>query len=167
MYIKETELQELQMKFETLKMENNGKEKTTSDDYWRLQYLLNKQMQKTDDSNLKQTNKAFSQKHLKVMSDNQKLGSENKKLVAKIKELTHELEKNKKKRLKQKRLFERLTAQQESPKNSDTETQEIHKVITPEDEEQIQTYIDRNYFIECMNELIKKFLGQEQIPNDD
>ena len=84
-------------------METSGKEKTTLDDYWRRQYLLTKQMQKTDDSKLKEVNKEFFQKHLKITSANQKGGGENKKLVAKIKELTHKLEKNKKKRQKQKR----------------------------------------------------------------
>ena len=90
------------MKSENLQMENNAKERTTSDDHWRRYYIMTKQMQKTDDSNLKQINQAFAQKHLEIMSANQKIGSENKKLAAKIKKLTHELEKNKKKRQKQK-----------------------------------------------------------------
>ena len=53
LYIEETELKELQMKFKNLRMENNGKERTTSDDYWGRQYVLTKQMQKTGDNNLK------------------------------------------------------------------------------------------------------------------
>ena len=61
LYFKNTELQELQMNSETLQMENNGKEKTTSDNYWRRQYFLTEQMQKTGVSNLKQINKAFAQ----------------------------------------------------------------------------------------------------------
>ena len=105
MCIEETQLQEVQMKFEKLQMVNNVKQMTTTDDYSRRQYVSTKQMQKTDDSNLKQINKAFAQKHLEVTSANQKLGSENNKLVAKIKDLTHKLVKNKKKRQKHKRLI--------------------------------------------------------------
>ena len=66
LYIEETELKELQMKFENLRMENNGKENTTSDDHWGRQYVLTKQMQKTDDNNLKQIKKVFAQKHLEI-----------------------------------------------------------------------------------------------------
>ena len=46
---KETELQELQKKIENLKMESNEKEKTISDDYWRRQHVITKQLQKTED----------------------------------------------------------------------------------------------------------------------
>ena len=98
LFIKETELQELQIKFENLKMESNEKEKTTSDDYWRRQYVITKQLQKTEDSNLKQINKVYAQKHLEITSANQKLGIENKKLVQKIKELNRELRKMKDKK---------------------------------------------------------------------
>ena len=60
LFVKETELQELQIKSEKLRMESNEKEKTTSDDYWRLQYVITKQLQKTEgDSNLKQMNKVY------------------------------------------------------------------------------------------------------------
>ena len=72
LYIEETELKELQMKFESLRMENNGIETTTSDDYWGRQYVLTKQMQKLDDNKLKQINKAFAHKHLEITSANQK-----------------------------------------------------------------------------------------------
>ena len=91
LFIKETELQELQIKIENLKIESNEKEKTTSDDYWRRQYVITKQLQKTEDSNLKQMNKVYVQKHLEITSANHKLGIENKKLVQKIKELNREL----------------------------------------------------------------------------
>ena len=74
------------------------KEKTTSDDYWRRQYVITKQLQKTEDSNLKQLNKVYIQKHLEITSANQKLGIENKKLVQKIKELNRELRKMKDKK---------------------------------------------------------------------
>ena len=79
-------------------MESNEKEKTTSDYYWRLQYVITKQLQKTEDSNLKQMNKVYVQKHLEITSANHKLGIENKKLVQKIKELNRELRKIKDKK---------------------------------------------------------------------
>ena len=107
LFIKETELQELQIKFENLKMESNEKEKTTSDDYWRRQYVITKQLQKTEDSNLKQMNKVYAQKHLEIASANQKLGIENKKLVQKVKELNRELRKMKDKKTRKNKREER------------------------------------------------------------
>ena len=73
LFIKETELQELQIKFESLQMNKTEKGKTTTDDYWRRQYILTKQLQKSEESNLKQINKAFAQKHLEITSANKKL----------------------------------------------------------------------------------------------
>ena len=46
LFIKETEIQELQKKFESLQKSNTEIGKTTSDDYWRRQYVLTKQLQK-------------------------------------------------------------------------------------------------------------------------
>ena len=40
LFINETELQQLQMKFGSLQMSNTEKGRTTSDDYWRRQYVL-------------------------------------------------------------------------------------------------------------------------------
>ena len=87
LFIKETELQELQIKFENLQMSNTGKGKTTSDEYWRRQYILTKQLQKTEECNLKQINKAFAQKHLEITSANKKLGMANKELVEQVEQL--------------------------------------------------------------------------------
>ena len=100
LFIKETELQELQRKFESLQMSNTEKGKTTSDDYWRRQYVLTKQLQKTEESNLKQINKAFAQKHLEITSANKKLGMANKELGEQIKQLTCKLEKKRRGRNK-------------------------------------------------------------------
>ena len=94
-FIKETELQELQMNFESLQMNNTEKGKTTTDDYWRRQFVLTKQLQKTEESNLKQINKAFAQKHLEITTANKKLGVSNKELGKKIKQLNCKLEKEK------------------------------------------------------------------------
>ena len=55
----ETELQELQIKFENLIMESNENSKTTTDDYWRRQNALTKQIMKTDESNMKQIKTAY------------------------------------------------------------------------------------------------------------
>ena len=82
-------------------MNNTEKGKTTTDDYWRRQYVLTKQLQKTEESNLKQINKAFAQKHLEITSANKKLGMANEELGEQIKHLTCNLEKEKK-RQKQK-----------------------------------------------------------------
>ena len=84
------------MKFESLQMSNTEKGQTTSDDYWRRQYVLTKQLQKTEESNLKQINKAFAQKHLEITLANKKLGMANKELGEQIKQLTCNLEKEKK-----------------------------------------------------------------------
>ena len=105
MFIKETELQELQIKFEILQMNNTEKGKTTTDYFWRRQYVLTKQLQKTEESNLKQIKKAFAQNHLEITSANKKLGKVNKELGEQIKQLTCRLEKEKKKRQKQKKLI--------------------------------------------------------------
>ena len=63
------------------------RKKTTSDDYWRRQYVITKQLQKTEDSNLKQLNKVYIQKHLEITSANQKLAIENKKLNRELRKL--------------------------------------------------------------------------------
>ena len=83
------------------------RKKTTSDDYWRRQYVITKQLQKTEDSNLKQLNKVYIQKHLEITSANQKLGIENKKLVQKVKELNRELRKMKDKKTRKNKREER------------------------------------------------------------
>ena len=98
-------------------MESNEIEKTTSDDYWRRQYVITKQLQKTEDSNLKQMNKLYAQKHLEITSANQKLGIENKKLVQKIKGLNHELRKMKDKKTRKIKQEERC--QLEAAKKTD------------------------------------------------
>ena len=68
-------------------MESNEKPKTTSEDCWRHEYVLIKQLQKTDDSNLKQMNKVVEQKHLKITLANQRLDIQDKKLTQNVKEL--------------------------------------------------------------------------------
>ena len=95
LFIRETELKELQMKIENLQISKTEKGKTKSDYYWRRQYVLTKQLQKTEESNLKQINKAFAQKHLEITSPNKKLGMANKELGEQIKQLTCKLEKEK------------------------------------------------------------------------
>ena len=96
-------------------MESNEKEKTTSDDYWRRQHVITKQLQKTEDRNLRQMNKVFAQKYLEITSANQKLGIENKKLVQKIKELNRELRKMEAKKTRKIKWEE--TRQSEATKN--------------------------------------------------
>ena len=88
LFIKETEWQELQINFESLQMSNTEKGKTTTDDYCRRQYVVTKQLQKTEENKLKQINKAFAQKQLEITSANKKLGMANKELGEQIKQLT-------------------------------------------------------------------------------
>ena len=133
LFIKETELQELQMKFESLQMSNTEKGKTTSDDYWRRQYVLTKQLQKTEDSNLKQINKAFAQKHLEITSANKKLGMANKELVEQVKQLNCKLEKEKRKRQKQKKLIKSLIPKHEKTPEPCDDSQDIQEVLLIED----------------------------------
>ena len=46
LFIRETELQELQIKFKSLQVNNTEKGKATTDVYWRRQYVLTKKLQK-------------------------------------------------------------------------------------------------------------------------
>ena len=94
-----------------------NKEKTTSDDYRRSQYVIIKQLQKTEDSNLKQMNNVYAQKHLEITSANQKLGIENKKLVQKIKEFNRKLRKLKDKKT---RTIKREERRQQKPQGKQT-----------------------------------------------
>ena len=134
LFIKETELQELQMKFESLQMNNTEKGRTTSDDYWRRQYVLTKQLQKTEESNLKQINKAFAQKHLEITSANKKLGMANKELVEQVKQLNCKLEKEKRKRQKQKKLIKSLIPKHEKTPEPCDDSQDIQEVLLIEDD---------------------------------
>ena len=109
LFVKETELQELQIRFERLQMQNSEKEKVTSDDYWRRQYIVSQQVKKTEESNVKEINKVYARKHLEITTANQNLGVENKKLVEKVQQLNSELTKLKKKNRKQKRIIKELS----------------------------------------------------------
>ena len=83
-------------------MKLDKQEKETSDDYWRRQYVISKQLDKTEQSNLKTLNQAYARKHLEVTSASQKLGAENKKLIEQVKQLSAQLDKQKKKNRKRK-----------------------------------------------------------------
>ena len=109
LFVKETELQELQIRFEKLQMQNSEKEKITSDDYWRRQYIVSQQVKKTEESNVKEINKVYARKHLEITTANQNLGVENKKLVEKVQQLNSELTKLMKKNRKQKRIIKELS----------------------------------------------------------
>ena len=109
LFVKETELQELQIRFERLQMQNSENEKVTSDDYWRRQYIVSQQVKKTEESNVKEINKVYARKHLEITTANQNLGVENKKLVEKVQQLNSELTKLKKKNRKQKRIIKELS----------------------------------------------------------
>ena len=109
LFVKETELQELQIRFERLQMQCSEKEKITSDDYWRRQYIVSQQVKKTEESNVKEINKVYARKHLEITTANQNLGVENKKLVEKVKQLNSELTKLKKKNRKQKKIIRELS----------------------------------------------------------
>ena len=109
LFVKETELQELQIRFERLQMQNSEKEKVTSDDYWRRQYIVSQQVKKTEESNVKEINKVYARKHLEITTANQNLGVENKKLVEKVQQLNSELTKLKKKNRKQKKIIKELS----------------------------------------------------------
>ena len=102
-------MQELQIRFEKLQMQNSEKEKITSDDYWRRQYIVSQQVKKTEESNVKEINKVYARKHLEITTANQNLGVENKKLVEKVQQLNSELTKLKKKNRKQKRIIKELS----------------------------------------------------------
>ena len=123
------------MKFESLQMSNTEKGKTTSDDYWRRQYLLTKQLQKTVESNLKQINKAFAQKHLEITSAKKKLGMANKELVEQVKQLNCKLEKEKRKRQKQKKLIKSLISKHEKTPESWDDSQDVQEVPLIEDDD--------------------------------
>ena len=133
LFMKETKLQELQMKFVSLQMSNTEKGKTTSDDYWRRQYVLTKQLQKTEESNLKQINKAFGQKHLEITSANKKLGMANKELVEQVNQLNCKLEKEKRKRQKQKKLIKSLISKHEKTPEPCDDSQDVQEVLLIED----------------------------------
>ena len=109
LFVKETELQELQIRFERLQMQCSENEKITSDDYWRRQYIVSQQVKKTEEINVKEINKVYARKHLEITTANQNLGVENKKLVEKVKQLNSELTKLKKKNRKQKRIIKELS----------------------------------------------------------
>ena len=109
LFVKETELQELRIRFERLQMQNSEKEKITSDDYWRRQYIVSQQVKKTEESNVKEINKVYARKHLEITTANQNLGVENKKLIEKVQQLNSELTKLKKKNRKQKRIIKELS----------------------------------------------------------
>ena len=74
LFQKETELQELQLKFEQLKMESQKppEEKQLPNDYWRRQYVVAHQLQKTSESNAQTMLKTFSLKHLEITNANKK-----------------------------------------------------------------------------------------------
>ena len=124
LFVKETELQELQIRFERLQMQCSEKEKVTSDDYWRRQYIVSQQVKKTEESNVKEINKVYARKHLEITTVNQKLGMENKKLVEKAQQLNSELTKLKKKNRKQKRIIKELSITEK-----DDEGDEVEEVI--------------------------------------
>ena len=97
LFQKETELQELQLKFEQLKMESQKppEEKQQPNDYWRRQYVVAHQLQKTSKSNAQTMLKTFSLKHLEITNANKKLGEKNLELGKKIKQLMKENEEQK------------------------------------------------------------------------
>ena len=116
-------------------MSNTEKGKTTTDDYCRRQYVVTKQLQKTEENKLKQINKAFAQKHLEITSANKKLGMANKELGEQIKQLTCKLEKEKKKRQKQKRLINSLISKHEKTPESNDDSQDVQEVLLIEDDD--------------------------------
>ena len=59
LFVKETELQELQIRFERLQMQNSEKEKVTSDDYWRRQYIVSQQVKRRRKVMLKKLTKCM------------------------------------------------------------------------------------------------------------
>ena len=113
LFVKETKLQELQIRFERLQMECSEKEKITSDDYWLRQYIVSQQVKKTEETNVKEINKVYARKHLEITTVNQNLGIENKKLVEKVQQLNSELTKLKKKNQKQKKVIKELSITEE------------------------------------------------------
>ena len=72
LFQKQTELQELQLKFEQLKMESQKlpDEKQQPNDYWRRQYVVAHQLQKTCESNAQTMLKTFSLKRLEITNAN-------------------------------------------------------------------------------------------------
>ena len=97
LFQKETELQELQLKFEQLKMESQKppEEKQLPNDYWRRQDVVAHQLQKTSESNAQTMLKTFSLKHLEITNANKKLGEKNLELGKKITQLMKENEEQK------------------------------------------------------------------------
>ena len=97
LFQKETELQELQLKLEQLKMElqKPPEEKQLPNDYWRRQYFVAHQLQKTKESNAQTMLKTFSLKHLEITNANKKLGEKNLELGKKITQLMKENEEQK------------------------------------------------------------------------
>ena len=62
LFVKETELQELQIRFERLQMQCSEKEKITSDYYWRRQYIVSQQVKKRKKVMLKKLIKCMREK---------------------------------------------------------------------------------------------------------
>ena len=119
LFIKKTELQEVTIKLEQFRVKLDKQEKETCGDYWRRQYIISKQLDKTEESNLKTLNQAYARKHLEVTSANQKLGAENKKLIEQNKQLSAQLDKQKKKNRKQKKIIKELSKTEKDEKGNE------------------------------------------------
>ena len=135
LFQKETELQELQLKFEQLKMESQKppEEKQLPNDYWRRQYVVAHQLQKTSESNAQTMLKTFSLKHLEITNANKKLGEKNLELGKKITQLMKENEEQKTKISELKRRVKKHKKRQSMDKDKPTED-DIQEVLLIEDD---------------------------------
>ena len=136
LFQKETELKELQLKFEQLKMDSQKppEEKQLPNDYWRRQYVVGHQLQKTTKSNAQTMLKTFSLKLLEITNANKKLGEKNLELGKKITQLMKENEEQKAKISELKRKVKKHKKGQSMDKEERTKN-DIQEVLLIEDDE--------------------------------
>ena len=136
LFQKEIELPELQRKFEQLKLESQKlpEEKKQPNDYWRRQYVVAHQLQKTSESNSQLRLKTFSLKHLEITNANKKLGEKNGELGKKITQLMKENVEQKAKTSELKRKVKKHKKRQSMDKDKPIEV-DIQEVLLIEDDD--------------------------------
>ena len=154
-----TELDELQAKFDHLKITNDKAEEHNNDDYWRRQYTISQRLTAISESNLHTITKQYAIKKLEIQEANKKLGEANKKLTKENADLHMQVNKLKMKKKKLSKTLKKANKMIEASQLNSQETPPVVIEIESEDDDQNQNDSNKVTF-----ETIEKLAETSQNP---
>ena len=138
LYHKMTELDELQAKFDHLKITNDKAEEHNNDDYWRRQYTISQRLTGISESNLHTITKQYAIKNLEIQEANKRLGEANKKLTKENADLHMQVNKLKMKKKKLSKTLKKANKLIEASQRDPQETPPVVIEIDSEDDDESQ-----------------------------